>query len=244
MGAVPMNTNHEKVPPRNIFSKMTWAMLALLFGTCIVLVILLQSKEVTDLDVWLFHEVREQYETSLKAFVRVFTDIGSPLVWLLVVPILWLIRKKEAAWALFIAVLMAVVIAGSLKYAIDRPRPFDIIQMVDPLYRPIDPSFPSAHAMTAFAAAVTIGKKWRKALIPLLALAAAVGYSRVYIGVHFPYDVAGGALIGILIGLVVDTLNLTRMIDWTEIRIHRVAKRLGVSREEKSSSVADSQDEI
>ena len=73
--------------------------------------------------------------------------------------------------------------------------------------------------MTIFAAAVTLGQKWRKALVPLLVLAAAVGYSRVYIGVHFPYDVAAGALIGILDGLFADSLDLTRLIRWTEKEI-------------------------
>jgi membrane-associated phospholipid phosphatase len=85
--------------------------------------------------------------------------------------------------------------------------------------------------MTIFAAAVTIGKKWRKTLVPLLVLAAAVGFSRVYIGVHYPYDVASGALIGILIGLVADSLDLSRMIHWIEKRIRRLADRLGISRD-------------
>ena len=57
-----------------------------------------------------------------------------------------------------------------------------------------------------------------------MVLAAAVGYSWVYIGVHFPYDVAGGAIIGILIGLMADSLDLTRFIHWTEINILNQAK--------------------
>ena len=225
--------NDAEPPANKVFSTKSCILVALLVAVCFILVIMLQFREITNLDVWLFHEVREQYETSLKAFVRVFTELGSILVWFLVVPILWLARKKQAAVALFFALLSVILIAVSMKYAIDRPRPFDIIQAVDPLYRPIDPSFPSGHAMTAFAAAVTIGKKWRKTLIPLLALAAAVGYSRVYIGVHFPYDVMSGALIGILIGLMVDSLDLTRMITWTEIRIHDVGKRLGTAKAPK-----------
>lgn len=208
--------NEQEPPCHKILSRKSWTLLALILVACVGLVILLQFKQVTDLDVLLFSEVREQYETNLKAFVRIFTDIGSPVVWFLVVPILWMAKKKPAAAALFIALFSVILIAGSMKYAIDRPRPFDIIQAVDPVYRPSDASFPSGHAMTIFAAAVTIGKKWRKALIPLLVLAAAVGYSRVYIGVHFPYDVAAGALIGILIGLFADSLDLTRLIHWTD----------------------------
>jgi undecaprenyl-diphosphatase len=211
--------NEPDPPAHKTLSRKSWTWLALILVACVGLVILLQFREITDLDVWLFSEVREQYETGLKAFFRVFTDIGSPVVWFLAVPILWAAKKKQAAAALFIALFSVILIAASMKYAIDRPRPFEIIQAVNPIYRPSDASFPSEHAMTIFAAAVTLGQKWRKALIPLLVLAAAVGYSRVYIGVHFPYDVAAGALIGILVGLFADSLDLTRLIRWTEKEI-------------------------
>jgi membrane-associated phospholipid phosphatase len=97
--------------------------------------------------------------------------------------------------------------------------------------------------MTVFAGAVAVGKKWRKALIPLLVLAAAVGFSRVYIGVHFPYDVASGALIGILIGLVADSLDLIRMVDWIDRWMQMFQARIGIPK--KPDIVHnDSQDEI
>ncbi len=212
-----------------VFTVRTSTAIVALMTACIVLTLLLQLKLITDLDVWLFHEAREQYETALKSFSRVVTELGSLVVWFLVVPLLWAIHRKKEAGALFVALLMVILIAGAMKYAIDRPRPFDVIMAVDPLYRPSDPSFPSAHAMTAFAGAIAIGLKWRRALLPLLFLAAAVGFSRVYIGVHFPYDVASGALIGILIGLVVDGLDLSRIITMIDLRLERVANRIGIS---------------
>jgi undecaprenyl-diphosphatase len=214
----------------NVFSVRTWVAIGALLAACFILTALLQLREITDLDVWLFHEAREQYETALKSFLRIFTELGSLIVWFLVVPLLWAIHRKKEAGALFVALLMVILIAGTMKYAIDRPRPFDVIYAVDPVYRPTDPSFPSGHAMTIFASAVAIGSKWRRALVPLLVLAAAVGFSRVYIGVHFPYDVASGALIGILIGLVADSLYLSRMTGWTDEQLGRIGKRLGFSR--------------
>jgi undecaprenyl-diphosphatase len=225
------------------YSTRTLILLALLLATSVSLTLLLNVKELIDLDARLFLEVREQYDTGLKSFMLVFTELGSLYVWFPAIPLLWLGRKKEGATTLLVALMMVIIIAASMKYAIDRPRPFDIIQAVDPIYRPLDPSFPSGHAMTAFAGAIAVGKKWRKALIPLLVLAAAVGFSRVYIGVHFPYDVASGALIGILIGLVADSLDLTRMIGWIEHRIKRIRAWVGIT--EKPGTVHnDSQDEI
>jgi undecaprenyl-diphosphatase len=210
------------------YSNKTLVLVALLLAACVYLTLLLNVKELIDLDARLFLEVREQYATGLKSFMLVFTELGSLAVWFLAIPLLWLVRKKEGAVTLLVALMMVIIVAVSMKYGVDRPRPFDVIQAVDPIYRPIDPSFPSAHAMTAFAGAVAVGIKWKKTLVPLLALAAAVGYSRVYIGVHFPYDVASGALIGILIGLVAASLDLTRMVDWTERRLERLRARMGM----------------
>ncbi len=225
------------------YSNRTLVLLALLLATCVVLTLLLNIKELIDLDARLFLEVREQYDTGLKSFMLAFTELGSLEVWFLAIPLLWFGRKKKGAVTLLVALMMVIIIAGSMKYAVDRPRPFDVIQAVDPIYRPLDPSFPSAHAMTVFAGAVAVGKKWRKALIPSLVLAATVGFSRVYIGVHFPYDVASGALIGILIGLVADSLDLIRMVDWIDLRMQRFRACIGMPK--KPDIVHnDSQDEI
>lgn len=200
----------------------------MLLAACIILPLLLEVRDITDLDTRLFLEVREDHETALRTFLQSFTELGALIVWFLVVPLLWLGRKKEAAMNLFFALLVVILIGYSMKYAIDRPRPYEVISNIDPLHRSFDPSFPSGHTMDAFAGAIAIGKKWRKALLPLLALASVIGFSRVYIGVHYPFDVVSGALIGILIGLLVDSLDLQRSIVWIEVRTKRLADRLGI----------------
>ncbi len=62
---------------------------------------------------------------------------------------------------------------------------------------PRSSSFPSGHTASAFAFAVGAGAELPVARRPLLALATAVGYSRVHTGVHYPGDVLAGALVGI-----------------------------------------------
>lgn len=63
-------------------------------------------------------------------------------------------------------------------------------------------SMPSNHAANAFAAAETIGAFEPLLLAPLLALAALIAYSRVYVGVHYPSDVLIAALVGLCVGWI------------------------------------------
>jgi undecaprenyl-diphosphatase len=60
-------------------------------------------------------------------------------------------------------------------------------------------SFPSGHTAAAVAFAGGVGRVMPAAGIPLHALAAVVGYSRVHTGVHYPGDVIGGALLGAML---------------------------------------------
>ena len=68
---------------------------------------------------------------------------------------------------------------------------------------PSSGSFPSGHSASAFAFASCVGASLPGAAAPLLGLAAAVAYSRVYTGVHFPGDVIVGSVIGAAIGRAV-----------------------------------------
>jgi diacylglycerol kinase family enzyme/membrane-associated phospholipid phosphatase len=84
------------------------------------------------------------------------------------------------------------------KYLAGRRRPdLDIVPEVRRLARvPTSTSFPSGHSASAFAFATAFSLEQRRARLPLVALATAVAYSRVYTGVHYPGDVLVGAAIG------------------------------------------------
>jgi len=64
---------------------------------------------------------------------------------------------------------------------------------------PSSSSFPSGHTAAAFAFATGVGRELPQAAAPLRLLAAAVGYSRVHTGVHYPGDVVAGALLGAML---------------------------------------------
>jgi undecaprenyl-diphosphatase len=67
---------------------------------------------------------------------------------------------------------------------------------------PSSASFPSGHTAAAFAFATAVGHELPGAAVPLRALAALVGYSRIHTGVHYPADVIAGALIGTVLAQV------------------------------------------
>jgi len=88
--------------------------------------------------------------------------------------------------------------AHLLKYAVNRPRPYvtypDIMKKSDGG----SGSFPSGHTSAAFATATSLSLSYPKwyVIIPSYLWAGTVGYSRMYLGVHYPSDVLAGAVLG------------------------------------------------
>ena len=79
-----------------------------------------------------------------------------------------------------------------LKHLIARSRPYDCILGLIPLI-----TYPSGHTAASFAVGALLFRKLPKRYgIPALVLAALIGFSRLYLGVHYPSDVLAGALLG------------------------------------------------
>jgi undecaprenyl-diphosphatase len=87
-----------------------------------------------------------------------------------------------------------------VKDLVDRTRPFVAHPEIHPLYVVHSSSFPAGHAATSFAGATLLSYVAPRAAPFFAALAAAIGISRIYDGVHYPTDVLGGAVIGVVVG--------------------------------------------
>lgn len=169
----------------------------------------------------------------LDILMPLITDFGSILAWGLILVLMYAFgdeRTRKIAFLAFLALILANVVVYSLKFLVAEPRPFLTLANVDLLVHAEETySFPSGHATSSFAAAFVIGSKYKlnlkgrnySLLCPLMIFAVIVGFSRVYIGVHYPYDVIVGAIIGILSGYFVLKFwnnNLTEKISRINIR--------------------------
>lgn len=129
-----------------------------------------------------------------------FTNFIDVLVILTLVTTLFLFEEKKREWVfpLWLSFILSIVISFILKLIIARPRPS--IELFYPLINTLSYSFPSMHAMVAFAAVPILDKKFEKLKWFWMLFAFLVAFSRVYSDFHFLSDVVFGAFAGYFIG--------------------------------------------
>ena len=139
-----------------------------------------------------------------------------------VVFILLFIAWKRGTWPMwhhFISTALVMILTAFLiwllKTLFDRDRPFSTYPFIEKLSLGGGSSFPSGHTMETFAMAFAITRVFRiKAVrIILFSWACLVGYTRMALGVHYPSDVAGGAILGMLSGFLIPYLYY-QIIGW------------------------------
>lgn len=114
--------------------------------------------------------------------------------------------KKVALIAIF-ALFLTTVLITIIKPTVGELRPFLVLQHVNVLVQESGKySFPSGHSSLAFTMAAVLGLSYKFKNIRLIyitvIIAAIVGFSRVYLGVHYPFDILGGCILGVFSGLV------------------------------------------
>jgi membrane-associated phospholipid phosphatase len=106
--------------------------------------------------------------------------------------------QRRGRWVRATAcVVAAYMLSTSIKLAIARQRPV-VEDLPHLMATPTGLSFPSSHSTSSFAAAQAFGRLLPRG--PLLGAAGAMAFSRLYLGVHYPSDVAAGAALGTVVG--------------------------------------------
>lgn len=175
------------------------------------------------IDHWLFEKINREWTSPFfDLFFPAITDLHrQPLAIAVIASVLafWLFKRRIQALQWTMALAFAIALSDSLAYRVvkalvQRNRPATAgLEVILRTHPHSEFSFPSNHAANIFAAATVLCAAFPSAYAPLFFIAAAlVAYSRVYVGVHFPADVAAGAILGVLIGFSVVFIGRKR--DW------------------------------
>ena len=155
----------------------------------------------------ILHGIQELHTDWLNAIMILVTTLGNGgIIWIalslvLVVPK----RTRVCGFTMMGAMLLSFLLGNLLlKNLIARPRPFmedTSVALLIP--KPGEYSFPSGHTLNSVTAATVIFLYFRKAGIGAYVLAALIAFSRLYLFVHYPTDILGGILLGIIDALII-----------------------------------------
>lgn len=166
-------------------------------------------------DILIFYLININMQNPVfDVIMPLISEIGYFSIWVLVCVLLYAFggeKGKNVAVVCMVALVFGYFLTEILKYIVERPRPYAVLDGVRVLTSMDNSSWPSGHTVSSFIGAFIIGRSYSftvkgkgyKWIYPLLTFAFLVGFSRIYNGVHYPFDVVSGALIGIFCALLI-----------------------------------------
>lgn len=153
---------------------------------------------------WIQEYVRADWLTPV---MKAITSLGNGGWFWIVLSVLLLCFKKTrkaGVYALIALAVGALITNLCLKNWVCRIRPYEVVDGLHILIgAPHDWSFPSGHTTASFAAGMIYYKTLpREYGIAALGLAVLIGFSRLYVGVHYPTDVLGGLVVGMVAAML------------------------------------------
>ncbi len=159
-------------------------------------------KWVVSIDQAILVGVRRWESTLMTRLMRLLSRMGDPAAWAVVGLTLGAVAGARDAWLLGTGAGLAVAASQVLKRLFCRPRPTSGMGGFAALVAIPDRfSFPSGHTAAAFGVAVALAGEGSGTALLTLALAFGIALSRIYLGAHYPLDVAAGVLVGAASGL-------------------------------------------
>lgn len=145
----------------------------------------------------------------LDAVMKFITSLGDKGILWISIAIIMMIGKNHRKTGIKISAAMSIgllITNFTTKNAVRRPRPFDVLEEIQTLIPPpTDWSFPSGHTTSSIAAGILLLKYAPKKIgIPAFTTGILISLSRMYVGVHYPSDVAVGAVAGLAAAFLAD----------------------------------------
>jgi len=178
----------------------------LLFFILLTLSLLLSAGQRLDAWVFLLFNLRGYHPLWLDRVMWGFTQIGSGVLGLLLCVLLYFIHSRRLAIEMLLGILTLWLIVELVKAIVERSRPFLALEGTRVIgWRERGLSFPSGHTAQAFFMATILNQYFLFSgpIVGLLyGIALIVGFTRIYVGAHYPRDVIGGAILGTVWGII------------------------------------------
>ncbi len=160
------------------------------------------------LDTWVFSLVNVQgyHPLWLDRAMWVATQMGTMTVAIVVAGLFFALNSRGMAVEIVFGTLTLWLLVATLKELTDRPRPFLDLEGTRVIgWREPGRAFPSGHTAQAFFMATLFSREFQPGFAgigALFAIAGLVGFTRMYVGAHYPRDVIGGAVLGSVWGIL------------------------------------------
>lgn len=158
---------------------------------------------INSIDISIMSFIRDYFKCGFLDFLMpIISNLGNNgFIWIIISLILIFNKKYRYVGVVTLTILLTATILGEgiIKHIVQRPRPSIYIDAASLLVKvPNSYSFPSGHTATAFGAALVLGKYFKRYKYFIYFFACIMGFSRVYLFVHYPSDVIAGIVLGII----------------------------------------------
>ncbi len=160
------------------------------------------------LDTWvfLFFNLRGYHPRWLDRVMGLATQVGNMVTAFLLAGLFFVLTARRLAVEVILGTLTLWLLVETIKALTDRARPFlDLVDARIIGWRERGRSFPSGHTAQTFFLVTLLNQQFRPGLgetVALYAVAVLVGFTRMYVGAHYPRDVIGGAVLGSVWGIL------------------------------------------